>query len=150
MNVQGQQASSSDGELMNRIAQRDEDALTELYQRYAQVVYSLALRVASNREIAEEVTQDAFLTVWNHPEGWNPAGGRLSSWLLTMTRYKAIDRVRREQRRPDMFAGVLHDPPILAEPSAQPDNPLLEDGRVLRSLLAQLPPEQAQAIELAF
>ena len=150
MNTLGQQPSADDIELMNRIAQRDQTALTALYQRYGQVLYSLAFRIISNREMAEEITQDAFLTVWNHPGSWSPAGGRLSSWLLTMTRYKAIDRVRREQRRPDMNAGVLNNASLRADPAAQPDDPLLEDGRMLRSLFAQLPPEQAQAIELAF
>src|SRR5690349_13483247 len=92
---------SGDRELMGRIAQHDENALTELYQRYGQIVYSLALRILANHQLAEEVTQDTFITVWNQPESWDSAGGRLSSWLLTMTRYKAIDRIRREQRRLD-------------------------------------------------
>src|SRR5262245_54768343 len=104
MDTPGQLPSESDTDLMARLAQRDQTALSELYERYGRIVYSLAWRILQQRDLAEEVTQDTFLTVWNQPASWSPDGGRLSSWLLTVTRYKAIDRVRREQRRPDMQA----------------------------------------------
>ena len=135
---------------MHRITQGDQGALSELYQRYGLLVHSLALRILQKRELAEEITQDTFLNVWNHPETWSADGGRLSSWLLTVTRYKAIDWIRREQRRPDLQAGPLHEEQVQAEPSAQPDDPAAEDGRLIRSLLSQLPVEQACVIELAF
>jgi RNA polymerase sigma-70 factor, ECF subfamily len=148
MDTPGQLPSASDTDLMTRIGQRDQGALSDLYERYGRIVYSLAWRVLQQRELAEEVTQDTFLTVWNQPESWSPDGGRLSSWLLTVTRYKAIDRVRREQRRPDMQARQLND--VQSDGSSNPADPRLEDGRQIRALLSQLPPEQAQVIELAF
>lgn len=149
MSTPGQQP-SSDTDLMNRIAQRDEAALTELYQHYGSLVYSLALRILQNRELAEEITQDIFLMVWNRSESWSSSRGQLSSWLLTVTRYRAIDRIRHEQRRPDMQATVLNEDLMRSEQSRQPDDPRLEDSRLLHTLLSQLPPEQAQVIELAF
>jgi RNA polymerase sigma-70 factor (ECF subfamily) len=135
---------------MKRVAQRDEEALTELYHHYGSLVYSLALRILQNRETAEEITQDTFLLVWNRPEAWRPDRGLFSSWLLTIARYRAIDRIRHEHRRPDMRASVLQDDLMRAEQPRSPDDPRLEDSRLLRSLLSQLPPEQAQVIELAF
>jgi RNA polymerase sigma-70 factor (ECF subfamily) len=149
MGTQGQQPSSDIG-LMNRVAQRDEGALAELYHHYGSLVYSLAMRILQNRELAEEITQDTFLLVWNRPEAWSPNRGLFSSWLLTVARYRAIDRIRHEQRRPDMQASILQDDLMRAEQPHPPDDPRLEDSRLLRSLLSQLPPEQAQVIELAF
>ncbi len=149
-NVQDARPSATDRDLMNRIAQGDQGALSELYQRYGLLVHSLALRILQKRELAEEITQDTFLNVWNHPESWRADGGRLSSWLLTVTRYKAIDCIRHEQRRPDLQASPLYEEQVQADPSAQPDDPVAEDGRLMRSLLSQLPAEQACVIELAF
>jgi RNA polymerase sigma-70 factor, ECF subfamily len=147
MSKQDQHASAHDSALMTRIVQRDQGALSELYQRYGPLVYGLALRILQKRELAEEITQDTFLTVWNQPESWSPAGGRLSSWLLTVARYKAIDRVRREQRRLDSLADPLDEDQVRSLP---PDDPVVDDSQLIRSLVAQLPPEQAQVIELAF
>ncbi len=150
INAQDGRPSVTDRDLMTRIAQGDQGALSELYQRYGLLVHSLALRILQKRELAEEITQDTFLNVWNHPETWRADGGRLSSWLLTVTRYKAIDWIRHEQRRPDLQASPLYEEQVQAEPSAQPDDPATEDGRLIHSLLSQLPAEQAQVIELAF
>src|SRR5258708_4441636 len=150
MSTQDGRPSATDRDLMHRITQGDQGALSQLYQRYGLLVHSLAVRILQNRELAEEITQDTFLNVWNHPEAWSPDKGRLSSWLLTVTRYKAIDRIRREQRRPDLEASPLNEEQVQSERSVRPDDPASEDGRLIRSLLAQLPAEQAQVIELAF
>src|SRR5579871_6785493 len=99
----------TDIELMQRIAQSDQAALSTLYQRYGGIVYSLALRVLQNSGPAEEVTQDVFLEVWNRPQIWDPTKGRLSSWMLTICRYTAIDRLRKDQRRPESSTTPLED-----------------------------------------
>jgi len=150
MNGQDRQTQKRDCDLMNRIAHGDQSALAELYQNYGLVVYSLAMHILQKRELAEEITQDTFLNVWNRSETWSPDGGRLSSWLLTVARYKAIDRIRREQRRPDLQADPLDEEQVQAGRSSQPDDPALQDGQLIRSLVSQLPAEQAQVIELAF
>ncbi len=148
--MQSQERTTSDSELMSSIVQQDEDALTELYHRYGNLVYGLAMRIMQNRELADEITQDTFLTVWNHSDTWIPARGRLSTWLLSVTRHKAIDRIRREQCRPDGHACLLEEAQLESSPASQPDDSLLDDRRLIRALLAQLPPDQAQVIELAF
>src|SRR4051812_17064421 len=90
----------NEADLVQRLINHDQTALSELYQQFGGLVYSIALRVLQNTTLAEEVTQDAFLKVWNQPESWDPARGKFVSWLLTITRYTAIDRLRKEQRRP--------------------------------------------------
>ncbi len=137
---------ANDIDLIRRIKRREQAALTALYARYGGPVYSFALRVLQNAAQAEEVTQDIFLRVWERADQWDPAKGKLSSWLLTMTRYAAIDRIRRENRRPPLAEPELDDlPQLVANPDRNAD-----DGRILRNLLQQLPPEQSQLIQLAF
>ena len=88
----------SDIHLLHAIAERDQQAFLALYERYGNLVYSLALRVVRHQVMAEEVTQDVFLKVWQQPMRWNPALGQFSSWLLTITRNAGIDRLRKERR----------------------------------------------------
>jgi len=140
----------TDIELMRRIAQADQAALSTLYQRYGAVIYSLALRVLQNTGLAEEVTQDVFLEVWNRPQIWDPGKGRLSSWMLTIARYTAIDRLRKDQRRPEATTTPLDDLAERLSIIGQTDDALWQDGQMLRSLMQQLPSEQAEVIDLAF
>jgi len=133
--------------LLSQLIEHNQAALLTLYQRYGGLVYSLALRTLHRPGLAEEVTQDVFLKLWQQPERWNPALGQLSSWLLTITRNAAIDRLRREGRHP------IDDwqPRDEAEPGpASLDIGDWTDGQLLRDLLQQLPSEQRELIELAF
>lgn len=135
---------------MHRVQQRDQAALVALYQRYGNLVYSLALRVLQQQTLAEEITQDVFVKIWQQADRWNPALGQLSSWLLTITRNAAIDRLRKEQRRPLRGATSLENVGHLLESPLQFDSALWHDGQLLRSLMEQLPPEQRQVVELTF
>jgi RNA polymerase sigma-70 factor (ECF subfamily) len=98
---------------------------------------------------AEEVTQDVFLKVWQQPHRWNPSLGRFSSWLLTTTRNAAIDRLRVERRRSTADLSEYEGDEALAEPSHF-DDPIWADGQELRRLLALLPADQRELVELAF
>jgi RNA polymerase sigma-70 factor (ECF subfamily) len=138
--------SQVDRELIQRIKGRDQRALMELYQAYSSLVFGLALRVLHNPGLAEEVTQDIFLKVWQQPERWNPALGQFTSWLLTITRNAAIDRLRKERHSQTQQVEHMEH---MAEPNLADDG-LWYDGQVLAELLTQLPPEQRQLIELAF
>lgn len=138
--------SPSDQELCWRIQQGDQVALKLLYERYNTPVYSLCYRVLSNAALAEEAAQDTFLKVWRQVEKWDSGKGRFISWLLTVARYTAIDRLRQEQRQSIRDAVPLDE---LDVPDEHPDYGFV-DGQLLRQLLRQLPPEQLQVIELAF
>jgi RNA polymerase sigma factor (sigma-70 family) len=137
--------SSSDSELLRLIAHRNQDALSELYQRYCNLVYSLAFHTLQNTDLAEEVTQDVFIKIWIRPDQWDPSGGKFSSWLLTVTRYTAIDRLRKDLHQSDKLIELL---------DTIPDENFIRDdhhiGEDLRTLMDQLPPNQAKVIQLAF
>lgn len=120
-----------------------------LYGRYGSYVYSLALRILQDPGLAEEATQDTFLKIWHKSTLWDAQKGQLSSWLLTITRYAAIDRLRKEQRhtsRSTQLMDTLSDPTRRSSPGGR----LWQDGQLLGELIAQLPQEQAQVIKLAF
>lgn len=148
-------ATTQDVQLLQAIVRRDQDALLTLYRLYGNPVYSLALRILRQPHWAEEVTQDIFLKVWQNPERWNPALGQFASWLLTITRNGAIDRLRKERRQLfDLLSLELEEEleqhTVIGQSKLHTDSPLWYDGQHLANLLSQLPPEQQTLIELAF
>lgn len=144
-------APESDEELLRSISQGDQTAFLALYARYGSAVYGLALRIVDIQVVAEEVTQDVFLKVWQQPGRWDPALGRFPGWLMTTARNAAIDRLRREQRHRQS------EPPasdfVAEESQGAPspmDAPLWATGHDLHAVIAQLAPEQQKLIELAY
>lgn len=141
-----------DGQLLQAVARGDQDALLTLHQRYVNLVYSMAWRVLQDVGLAEEVTQDIFLKLWSKGQQYDADRGRFSSWLLSVTRFAAIDRLRREGRQPRQAEITTGDQDEAAalERLLPTDHAAWEQGQHLRLLLAQLPPEQRQIIELAY
>jgi len=137
-----------DIEFMRRIATQDQGALMALYEQYGKAVYSLAYRILQNVALAEEVTQDTFLKVWQHKTTWNPDKGKLKNWLLTITHFTAVDRLRRERRQPDLHPDSIDE--IEDEIFASSHELLWQEGSILRLLVLQLPEQQAFLIYLAF
>lgn len=141
-----------DGELLQSVARGDQDALLTLHRRYVNLVYSMAWRVLQDVGLAEEVTQDIFLKLWRKGHRFDPARGRFSSWLLSVTRFAAIDRLRREDRQPspaNLSTGEQDETAAL-EQLLPTDHAAWERGQHLRLVLEQLPLEQRQIIELAY
>jgi RNA polymerase sigma-70 factor (ECF subfamily) len=141
-----------DGFLLQRTAAGDSDALLALHKRYANLVYSMAWRVLQDVGMAEEVTQDVFMKLWRQGQRYDPARGRFSAWLLSVTRFAAIDRLRQEGRRPSVVDLPGEDPEqqTALEQLLATDHASWERGQHLRLLLSQLPAEQRQVIELAY
>ena len=137
-------------ELLQRINAGDQQALSTFYQQFANLVYGLAMRVAQNPTLAEEITQDTFLKVWNQAHRWDPERGSVTTWLMTITRYTAIDRLRKEKSRAPWTAIDLDDVLGFLGKDSPFDDPAWHDGRLIRSLIQQLPPDQQQALELSF
>lgn len=144
--------SLDDNALMERIIRHDQRALWELYERYGKAVYSLAYRIVQSAPMAEEITQDTFLKVWEKKTTWDPAKGKLKSWLLAITHFTAIDRLRKEQRQPAAIAEAIDDDVVDALVSRRVESHATrwQDESMLHMLVAQLPAEQSQLIELAF
>lgn len=137
-------------DIMRRINARDQQALSELYQAYSGAVYGMALRVVGDNTLAEEVTQDTFLKVWNQAYRWEPERGKVISWMLTITRYTAIDRLRREKRLSPWVSIGLEDVLNSMGQAGYMDDADWQDGRLIRSMIQSLPPENREALELSF
>jgi RNA polymerase sigma-70 factor, ECF subfamily len=137
-----------DIEFMKRIATHDQQAFRALYQEYGKSIFSLAYRILQNATLAEEVTQDTFLKVWRQTTQWDPNKGNLKNWLLAITHFTAIDRLRQEKRQPTLHPEPIED--IEEEMPVNRSDSGWQDGIALRMLVKQLPREQAFLIELAF
>ena len=92
-------ARAVDNLLMERLAAGEGRALEQLYDRYHVLVYSVALRIVRDEMLAEDIVQEVFLRLWRRPESYDPSRGRFLSWLMSVTRNRAIDEVRRLSRR---------------------------------------------------
>lgn len=138
--------------LLQRIARRDRQAFSQLYDRYSGLLYSTIFRMLNNSEEASDVLQDVFIQIWDRAETYNPALGRPFSWALTMARNKAIDRLRSLRRRYSFIEEVTHEMEEEASRfSTGPDEVFSqEQAAQIRSAVATLPLEQRQAIEMAF
>ncbi|OIO93840.1 MAG: hypothetical protein AUK03_07605 [Anaerolineae bacterium CG2_30_64_16] len=143
---------SEDSALLQRIAVGDSGALLTLHKRYINLVYSMAWRVLNDVGLAEEVTRDVFLKLWQKGQRYDADRGRFSSWLLSVTRFAAIDRLRQEGRRPELVEqrdNASEDGAFLTS-RVLTDHAQWERGQHLRLLLQELPADQRQIIELAY
>ncbi len=135
--------------LMRRIRERDERALEELVRRFERPLYSLAYRVAGSDRFAEDVVQEVFVTVWRDADRYDPARGAVSSWLLTMTRFKAIDMLRRETgaKRRTVDVDLSLRP---ADDDVHEETWLRTRRETVRAALRELSDTQREAVTLAF
>lgn len=144
------QVTLCDEALLALIVQGDNEALGVLYDRYGRLVFTVALRITGDRETAEEVVQDVFQGVWQSARGFQ-VGNNTSSWLLGITRHRAIDatRSRRYQARKREESLTFEQPTAEEwDPEHQADVSMLRE--TVRNALNDLPPMQRQAIELAY
>jgi RNA polymerase sigma-70 factor, ECF subfamily len=89
-------SSREEQQLVSRFLLGDEEAIRQVYQRFARPVYTLGIRLLGSAEAAEELTQDVFLTAWRKAARFDAARGRLSTWLMAIAHNLAVDRLRRE------------------------------------------------------
>jgi RNA polymerase sigma factor (sigma-70 family) len=140
-------AQLSDEALIGNIARSDESALAELYDRYGHAAYGLALRVLRDPNLAEDAVQEAFLHVWRSAERFEAGRSKVGTWVLTFVHRRAVDLVRREERRrvePAEHAAVA------TGPGADEEAERLSKREIVQEALRRLPPEQREAIELAY
>ncbi len=144
----------TDAGLLQRMAQGDRDAFTQLYDRFSRPLYVTALRIIGDAREAEDIVHDAFLTLWEKAAAFSAERGTAFSWAVTLTRNRAIDRVRLRRRRGELLGQSA--PADLgyggASDSADCADSLVfkEKAGLVRAALADLPGEQRQAVELAF
>ena len=97
---------TSDAELVHRVSLGDTAALEALYNRYARVVYSFAMRIVSDPMLAEEILQEVFVRTWRQADRFQRSRGNFGSWLLSITHNLSIDEIRKRQRRPQKSDAV--------------------------------------------
>ena len=144
-----QHAHLSDEALVALVARGDEDAIAELYDRVGRIAYGLALRVLRDERLAEDAVQEAFLQVWRSAASFRAERAKASTWVLTLVHRRAVDLVRREERRQ---ADPLTDESVVGqapEPTEEAAWLRFERERV-QAALKELPDVQREALELAY
>ena len=148
--VQGS-AGTGDRELAARLAGGDQAALAQIYDCFGALVYGLARRILRDQALAEDVTQEVFLFLWEHPERFDPARGTLRSWLGLLAHRRSVDRVRAEVRvtRSEGRRAAAEPPaPVFIDLDEQLSLGWLADQ--VRAALDQLPSTQRTAVVLAY
>jgi RNA polymerase sigma-70 factor (ECF subfamily) len=144
-----QHAHLSDEALVALVARGDEHALAELYDRIGRIAYGLALRVLRDERHAEDAVQEAFLAVWRTAAAFRPERAKASTWILTLVHRRAVDLVRREERR---RAEPLGEDTVARSVDAATDEAawLRFERERVQGALRSLPDAQREALELAY
>lgn len=140
---------TSDADLLQNIARGDEQALALLYDRYRTILFGLLMRILSNRAEAEDVLQEVFLQVWQRAGNFDETRGKPFTWLVTLTRSRAIDKIRAlgsRSRTVEEATREAEDVIFDAEENAI----IAQRGEVVRAALNQLSEEQRQVLVLAY
>jgi RNA polymerase sigma-70 factor, ECF subfamily len=142
-----------DAALILLIARSNSSALSQLYDRYGRLVFSVAYHVVGDAQTAEEITQDVFVRVWDGASSYRVELAKVSSWLVSITRHRAIDELRRRSSRPekDQYSWPEEsesDLPLLNGPENEVEI-RMQQG-VVRRAIATLPKEQQAVLGLAF
>jgi RNA polymerase sigma factor (sigma-70 family) len=139
----------SDEALVALVARSDDGALAELYDRVGRVAYGLAFRVLRDDRLAEDAVQEAFLGVWRTAAGFRAERAKASTWILTLVHRRAVDLVRREERRrTEPLDDETRD--VATSESAEDVAWLGFERERVQGALRQLPDAQREAIELAY
>jgi len=138
----------SDEALVALAARSEQSALAELYDRFGRPAYGLALRILRDESLAEDAVQEAFLTLWRTSARFVPERGKASTWILTLVHRRAVDLVRREERR---RADAIDQAPEQVSRDAVDEEAWLRLQRErVQDALRKLPDQQREAIELAY
>lgn len=140
-------------ELVAAIARGEKAALAALYDEVGAPLYSVAFRMLRDATEAQDLLQDIFLQVWRTAGSYETSRGTVFCWLVTLTRNRAIDRLRMRRRRAELLAEAAPELHPAGDPAATDSRAALwlrEKAEAVRTALSALSPDQQQAIELAF
>ena len=152
MSLPNQQTDAEDAELLRAVARGDESAFARVYDRYGPILLGLLLRILRSRAEAEDVLQEVFLQVWQQARSFDESRGRAFTWLVTLARSRAIDRLRAVDSRERAALRSAEDGPPAAQtrPLADDDAIRAERAEAVRGALGELPEEQRQVLVLAY
>ncbi len=141
-----------DPAVMRRVAEGDSVAFERVYDAFSGILYSLALRMLERPEDTEELLQEVFAKIWRDAADYDPRRGAPLAWAITITRHKAIDRIRSTARRLRLYeaaeAEAKGNLPSVPQPAHDAEQS--ENAKAVRESLGTLPPEVRESIELAF
>ena len=137
----------ADAAVVARVADGDYDALRLLYDRYGRIVYGMTYRLTKDAQLAEEATQDTFVTLWRRAERYDPERAKLTTWLFVIARNRAIELVRAHTRAPEPREDVA---PTGEEPDAAELVALADDAERIARAMAELPESQLEVIRMAY
>lgn len=147
------QRNKEDVSLLERIQRRDEQSLAKLYDRYAALLYTLTFRIVSTQEESEDVVQEAFLQVWNKANSYVRDRGTVYSWITTLTRNKAIDRVRSKrykQQSKETRLDEIDKTPATPSPNPHQTVVLKEYQEIVTAAQKKLSSIEAKILELSY
>ncbi len=143
----------SDETLLRLIARSQENALSELYDRYSHLVYSVALNTLSDAGRAEEVTQDVFIRVWEKARTYNAEQGRVVTWLTSIARHRSIDLFRQSRNHHEELQVTWQESEtidLVDGHNVEWEADLAQRQQRIRQAVAQLPSEQRLVVGMAF
>ena len=147
--MQTEPAQTPDSELIYAVARGDEQSLAALYDRYRLILFGLITRILHSRPEAEDVLQDVFIQVWKRASDYDESRGRAFTWLVTLARSRAIDRLRAlDSRQRTADASIMDMPEAISD--ASEDAFKSEQREVVRQALDELPAEQREALVLGY
>jgi RNA polymerase sigma-70 factor, ECF subfamily len=135
-------------EIIVRLRAKDQAALDVLYERYSGLVYSLSLRIVRQPSDAEDVVIETFWQLWQQAADYNDERGQLRSWIVTIARSRALDRLRSMRRNPTAESEEFNQP--VADDNPEQETWMNEQSSIVRKALVSLPSDQRQALELAY
>ena len=149
LGVKPESAEVSDVELLHGVALGDEAALARLYDAYRVILFGLLVRILNSREEAEDILQDVFIQVWRRAKDFDEKRGRPFTWLVTLARSRAIDRLRQLGARQRLATGAAQEQPEKVS-DAFSDTIKTAQRETVRRALAELPEEQKHTLVLAY
>lgn len=152
MSLPNQQTDAEDAELLRAVARGDESAFARVYDRYSPILLGLLLRILRSRAEAEDVLQEVFLQVWQQARSFDESRGRAFTWLVTLARSRAIDRLRAVDSRERAAQRSAEDGLPAAQTLVLADDDAIraERAEAVRGALGELPEEQRQVLVLAY
>jgi RNA polymerase sigma-70 factor, ECF subfamily len=147
--LQAEPSKIPDDDLLHAIARHDEAALSACYDRYRLILFGLILRILHDREEAEDCLQEVFLQVWRRARDFDESRGRAFTWLVTIARSRALDRLRASGSRLRLATEAAQVPRDEAGDAAA-EAVQSEQGAIVRRALAALPEEQRRTLLLAY
>ena len=142
-----------DASLLRLVAANRSDALGEIYDRYGRLVFSIAYNAISDQAIAEEITQEVFTRVWEKASNYDPLIGKVSTWLVSITRNRVIDELRRRKVRGENNSvawDLLPPGQGLVVDGPEKDAEIYRQQRLIRDALRSLPEEQKVVLAMAY